>query len=179
MLLTGKELNRLGFCLPTLWRRSNLELAETVDFRLKPIKAASSRLQWKTIHRLPPFSDKKPPYYWPCAKHKGRQYDFAIFLRHRIRAVLVSYLIETKRGFFETHCDGTLRKYRGRGLGIVVYSLMFELALSKGLDLRSSLEPSDAAKRIWESKRIRSRYRIVKAGSRFKLMGRLVSASVE
>lgn len=80
-------------------------------------------------------------------------------------------LVKTRFGFYETHCSLECRSYQNKGYGIALYSKAIELARKKKIELRSSTCFSDKAKRLWCSKRLRSKFKIKKCGKRFKVIG--------
>ncbi len=79
-------------------------------------------------------------------------------------------VVKTMHGFWETH-SWIDPKIRGRGFGIQVYSKAIAYCLKRGYTLKSSWEPSNDAIRVWQSKRLRTKYRIHKRGNRFCVIG--------
>lgn len=79
-------------------------------------------------------------------------------------------IVRTLPGDFETHSwlDPTLR---GKGLGVKAYGRAIEYCLKHGHSIKSSNNPSDEAVRVWQSKRLREKYRIHKRGNRFCVIG--------
>jgi len=54
------------------------------------------------------------------------------------------------------------RKYHNKGLGVYLYSIAADLASINQIRLHSTTHPSDAAKRVWKSKRFRKYYTVTK-----------------
>lgn len=78
-------------------------------------------------------------------------------------------LIKTKYGFWETHSQ-LFYSYRGQGLGTWMYAKVIQFALKKGLEVRSSLDTSEMAARVWRSKNLRRHFKIVKRGKRYAVI---------
>jgi GNAT superfamily N-acetyltransferase len=62
---------------------------------------------------------------------------------------------------FETHSD-LEDKYRGKGLGTLLYSKAIAWALNNGFKVKSSGDSSDMAQRVWEGKGLRKHFNIRK-----------------
>ena len=75
-------------------------------------------------------------------------------------------LIYTKWGFWETHAY-IVERYHGNGFGIKLYEAAIQHARSKGFQVRSSLDTSEMAKRVWKSKRLRSNFAIKRVRNRY------------
>jgi len=64
---------------------------------------------------------------------------------------------------FETHSH-LREEYRGRGLGLLLYSKAIEVGLNRGLKISSSRAPSEYAERVWNSRRLRNNF-VIRKGS--------------
>lgn len=60
---------------------------------------------------------------------------------------------------------------KGSGLGVLLYSMAFEFALKKKHCVISTDDPSDSARRVWSSRRLREVFRIDKIGNRYIMTG--------
>lgn len=90
------------------------------------------------------------------------------------RANMLGYIdmaLLSRTGVWETHCWLNPAK-RGKGYGILLYAKAFEFALVRGMAIVSSQAPSLSARRVWQSKRLNRKYKIVKKSKRFSLVGR-------
>ncbi len=91
------------------------------------------------------------------------------------RANMLGYIdlaLLGRTGAWETHVRVMKEENRGKGYGILLYAKAFEFALARGMTIVSSEAPSPSARRVWQSARLNGRYKIVKKGKRFSLVGR-------
>jgi hypothetical protein len=97
-------------------------------------------------------------------------YSFQFYAKNEYVGYVLVFL--TKYGFWETHTAITNEDLRGKGLSIKMYDHVLSTMLERGLDVRSADEfkkPGyDGRDLIWNSKRLREKYRIVKIGERYK-----------
>jgi len=85
--------------------------------------------------------------------YKGAEYCGEVELEIRkIKGKVVS---------FGTHSK-IKRKYRNQGLGIWLYGKAIAWALRNGHKISSSFGASEQAQRLWNSKTLRSRYKIIR-----------------
>jgi len=80
-------------------------------------------------------------------------------------------LVKTARGAYETHSE-IERKYRGQGLGTILYAKAFHYGLNHKLKIVSSLNPSKYAQRVWNSRFIRNQFMIAFSSQRYFVYGR-------
>ena len=77
------------------------------------------------------------------------------------------YLCKTKWGFWETHSEMWDESFRNQGYGIKMYSAAIRYARKRGWRVRSSLDYSEYAERVWCSRRLRKKHKIRKRGKRY------------
>lgn len=80
--------------------------------------------------------------------------------------------------FFEMH-SSLDEEERNKKLGALLYSKAIEVAMKKGIKIKSSLEPSPDAIRVWKSKSLNSKYEIVWKNNRFNVVGRKCNPTQE
>lgn len=85
----------------------------------------------------------------------------------------MSVATRTIHDFRETHVNLSVG-LRGLGLGVVLYSTLFDYAMTRGIELRSTPDKlrKPPADWLWESTRLRSRFHIARGTERYHLMGR-------
>jgi len=71
---------------------------------------------------------------------------------------------------FETHSNLD-PVFRGRGYGVRMYERAILYCLAHGMQIRSSTNPSTYAQRVWNSKRLHSKFHIVRRNCRFVVLG--------
>lgn len=70
--------------------------------------------------------------------------------------------------YVETHFPKMVPyKYRNKRIGIYLYSYAIDYAIENGLRISSSVQTSDAAKRVWKSKLLRKYYNIKRKNLRY------------
>ena len=72
-----------------------------------------------------------------------------------------------RNGRYETHSSILDIKYRNKGIGIELYSAAIEFCNRYNLEISSTKSPSDCAKRLWRSKRLRDRFVIRRKDKRW------------
>jgi GNAT superfamily N-acetyltransferase len=78
------------------------------------------------------------------------------------------WLCKTKWEFWETHCE-LFASFRGQGHGIMMYDTVIQYAKKRGWTVRSSLDYSENAERLWKSRRLRMKHKIIKRDKRFSV----------
>jgi len=79
---------------------------------------------------------------------------------------VVHRIIRFNVDMWETHCV-VREKHHNTGVGLKLYDAAISHGLNMGFNVVSSMAPSDMAKRVWNSKRLNSKYKIVRVGKRF------------
>ena len=100
--------------------------------------------------------------------HCGCHYQPCVFIRayKNKKKQLSNYVgrIELwpyKKNFWETHSNINW-PYKGRGFGVKLYAKAISYAKRKNMRISSSSCYSDDAKKLWQSKRLRKKYKIYK-----------------
>jgi len=93
---------------------------------------------------------------------------FLYFIYNR-RRIGEMYLIEYRKGFFETHSFINFPSFKKKGLGIFMYIRAAKWASKNKVKLRSSKISwqSHGAQRLWQSARLREKCSIYKTGDRW------------
>lgn len=79
-------------------------------------------------------------------------------------------IAETKYGFYESHA-ALNDAYQNHGLGSKLYVCAIKYALSNGIVVRSSTNPSDMALRVWNGKTMNDVFEIKKLQKRYHIVG--------
>lgn len=111
---------------------------------------------WQTLHPTSIPKKGEDPFYY---------IDFFWEGEH----VAEIYICKTRWGFWETH-SWLSNKFHGKGLGLQIYKRAIALARRKGFDIASSTNYSAMAERLWKSKRLRKKHKIVKKGKRYRVL---------
>lgn len=83
-----------------------------------------------------------------------------------IRAQQTDCDISRGKNSFETHCESMALKYKGHNLGTYCYSYVIDWIMNTftNAKISSSDDPSDEARRVWESNLLNRFYEIKKSG---------------
>jgi len=103
-------------------------------------------------------------------RHPDDPAVLGIITLERVESPELAKALSSSPDIFQTHVylqEGE----RGKGLGIALYAMAFELALALDVTVVSSDDMSDDARRLWKSRRLRSLFDIGRIGPRFILHG--------
>lgn len=75
-------------------------------------------------------------------------------------------VVKTMRSTWETHSSLDV-EFHDRGFGVLLYAKAIDVVLKRGYKIESSHEPSEAAARVWKSRRLNELYDITHRNGRF------------
>lgn len=108
-------------------------------------------------------------YYAVVEYEKNRDPWACVNLFHWNDYIGNIYMPPNQELTWETH-SWLKEKYRGYGIGALLYVSAIQFGFSKDRQLTSSDNPSKNAQRVWRSSRLRYLFRIKKKGKRFLVL---------
>lgn len=121
-----------------------------------------------SVKKFAPLDDEWYDYIVGGRRFSNKNIGYRFVLSIGKKKIGSLDLILTYQGIYETHSQ-IIKEFRGKGYGIKLYSIAINYALRKKWRVGSSKYASNLAINVWESKRLRKQFKIVRICNRYRV----------